>query len=80
MVCLVKPQFEAGAAAVGKGGIVRDERVRERALRDVAESAFACGLVEAGRMPSPIAGGDGNAEFLLHLRRSARDSGQPAPK
>jgi 23S rRNA (cytidine1920-2'-O)/16S rRNA (cytidine1409-2'-O)-methyltransferase len=71
MICLVKPQFEAGAAAVGKGGIVRDERARRRAVDDVAAAAFACGLAEIGRMPSPIAGGDGNIEFLLHLRRAA---------
>ncbi len=67
MVCLVKPQFEVGPARLGKGGIVRDARAREEALARVVGAAQACGLVERGRITSPIVGGEGNIEFLLWL-------------
>lgn len=66
LVALVKPQFEAGREAVGKGGIVRDPADRERALASVeAWMRAQPGWRIAGTMPSPIAGGSGNLEFLL---------------
>ena len=66
LVALIKPQFEAGRAAVGKGGIVRDPAARERAVADVqAMVAAQAGWRVVGVIPSPIAGGSGNAEFLL---------------
>ncbi len=68
VVALVKPQFEAGRAEVGKGGIVRDEAVHARVVEEVAHAADALGLERAGLTPSPIAGMEGNREFLLHLR------------
>jgi len=68
LVLLVKPQFEVGRERVGKGGIVRDEAARQEALEQVAACARALGLVELGRVPSPITGADGNVEFLLGLR------------
>lgn len=68
LVCLVKPQFEVGAAHLGKGGIVRDPKARAEALERVAGAANALGLRETARMVSPIEGSDGNTEFLLHLR------------
>ena len=68
MVCLVKPQFEVGAARLGKGGIVRDPKAREEALVRVVEAARADGLAEQGRMTSPIEGSGGNVEFLLWLK------------
>lgn len=68
LICLVKPQFEVGAAHLGKGGIVRDPRARAEALERVAGAANALGLRETARMVSPIEGSDGNTEFLLHLR------------
>ena len=66
LVALIKPQFEAGRAAVGKGGIVRDPAARQRAVARCATGwprspAGAC----VGVIPSPIAGGSGNEEFLL---------------
>ena len=67
MVCLVKPQFEVGAAHLGRGGIVRDPKARADALERVVSAARAAGLREAGRMTSPIEGSDGNVEFLLRL-------------
>jgi 23S rRNA (cytidine1920-2'-O)/16S rRNA (cytidine1409-2'-O)-methyltransferase len=68
VVALVKPQFEVGRALVGKGGIVRDEEARARALEEVAAAAAALGYAVLGRATSPITGGKGNVELLLHLR------------
>jgi 23S rRNA (cytidine1920-2'-O)/16S rRNA (cytidine1409-2'-O)-methyltransferase len=66
LVALVKPQFEAGPAAVGKGGVVRDPAQRVRALSDVQDWLAAVpGWRVVGSRPSPIAGGSGNTEFLL---------------
>lgn len=69
-VCLVKPQFEVGRDAVGKGGIVRDETAREDALARVQGKAKELGFRELGHMPSPISGADGNIEWLLALEHS----------
>jgi 23S rRNA (cytidine1920-2'-O)/16S rRNA (cytidine1409-2'-O)-methyltransferase len=70
MVALVKPQFEAGRAAVGKGGIVRDPAVRQRAVELVRDwIAGEAGWHVEGVIASPIAGGAGNEEFLLGARR-----------
>lgn len=68
-VCLVKPQFEAGRGAVGKGGIVRDAKTHARVLREVKTAAEECGFSVLGECPSPILGGSGNKEFLLALKR-----------
>ncbi|MDB4982758.1 MAG: hemolysin [Myxococcales bacterium] len=68
VVALVKPQFEVGRADVGKGGIVRDEAARARALDEVRAAAVALGYEARGDTVSPITGGKGNVEFLLHLR------------
>jgi 23S rRNA (cytidine1920-2'-O)/16S rRNA (cytidine1409-2'-O)-methyltransferase len=66
LAALIKPQFEAGRAAVGKGGIVRDPAARERAVAMVeAWLAGLAGWRVLGVIPSPITGGSGNAEFLL---------------
>jgi 23S rRNA (cytidine1920-2'-O)/16S rRNA (cytidine1409-2'-O)-methyltransferase len=70
VVALVKPQFEAGRAEVGKGGIVRDPAVHARVVEEIASSADALGLERAGLTDSPIAGMEGNREFLLHLRQA----------
>lgn len=69
VVALVKPQFEAGRAEIGKGGIVRDEHVHARVLEEVTNAADALGLGRRGVAESPISGMEGNREFLLHLRR-----------
>ena len=67
VVALVKPQFEAGKEEVPRGGVVRDARTWRRVLADVAASAERSGLRPGRVMRSPIAGGDGNVEFLLEL-------------
>ncbi|MFL5307764.1 MAG: TlyA family RNA methyltransferase [Polyangia bacterium] len=68
LVALVKPQFEVGRADVGKGGIVRDEAARARALAEVRAAAVADGYTAVADTVSPITGGKGNIEFLLFLR------------
>ena len=73
LIALVKPQFEAGKAEVSKGrGIIRDDAVRERVLADVREFALrelaGGGLI--GAMECPVAGADGNREYLLGLVRA----------
>ena len=67
VVALVKPQFEAGPRDVGKGGIVRDRKVHLRVLEEVAAAAAEQGLTPLDVCPSPILGGDGNREYLIHL-------------
>lgn len=64
LVALIKPQFEAGRAA-GKKGVVRDPAVHAAVCADIADFAAALGWRVTGVIPSPITGGDGNAEFLL---------------
>jgi 23S rRNA (cytidine1920-2'-O)/16S rRNA (cytidine1409-2'-O)-methyltransferase len=68
VIALVKPQFEVGRADVGKGGIVRDEAARARALDEVRAAAVALGYAALGDTVSPITGGKGNVELLLYLR------------
>ncbi len=66
-VFLVKPQFEAGPGGTKKG-IVRDEKRREALLHGVLEAARTVGFIPEGEIPSPIVGGSGNMEYLIHLR------------
>ena len=65
VVALVKPQFEAGRADVGAGGIVRDPAVHARVLDEVTAAAHQVGLVRLAMEPSPIEGAEGNREFFL---------------
>ena len=65
IVTLVKPQFEASRSEVGKGGIVRDEAVHQRAIERVREAVAAMGFSRIEQMESPILGAEGNREFLL---------------
>jgi 23S rRNA (cytidine1920-2'-O)/16S rRNA (cytidine1409-2'-O)-methyltransferase len=68
-VVLVKPQFEAGRGDVGEGGIVRDPVIHERVLREIWDFFAATELRPQAWIESPIRGGEGNKEFLLHLKR-----------
>jgi 23S rRNA (cytidine1920-2'-O)/16S rRNA (cytidine1409-2'-O)-methyltransferase len=67
VIALVKPQFEAGREHVGKKGIVRDANVHETVLTTIVEFALHEGYDVLDLSYSPITGGDGNIEFLLHL-------------
>lgn len=69
LFALIKPQFEAGKKAVGKGGIVRDVATRERVCEDICGWLAADqGWTIAGLIPSPITGSDGNVEFIVAAR------------
>jgi len=70
LVCLVKPQFEAGREQVGKGGIVRNETVRRRVIDDTVAALAGLGLDLIGVVPSPIRGQKGNLEELAAFRKS----------
>jgi 23S rRNA (cytidine1920-2'-O)/16S rRNA (cytidine1409-2'-O)-methyltransferase len=70
LVVLVKPQFEAGRELVGKGGIVRDEAAQRSSVAKVEAALVALGFSQAESIESPILGGEGNREFLLHAQFS----------
>jgi 23S rRNA (cytidine1920-2'-O)/16S rRNA (cytidine1409-2'-O)-methyltransferase len=77
IVALVKPQFEAGREQVGKKGIVRDEKVHLQVVNKIVDFALEQGFNVVNLSFSPITGGDGNIEFLLHLRWiGEQDKGQ----
>ncbi len=66
LVVLVKPQFEAGREAVGKGGIVRDAQTQFEAVEKVRRAVLELGASQTDAIDSPILGAEGNREFLLH--------------
>lgn len=72
VVCLIKPQFEAGREKVGKKGVVRDPAVHEEVLRSFLDTAHALGFSVADLTFSPVKGPEGNIEFLGHLVRDGR--------
>ena len=67
IVCLIKPQFEAGREKVGKKGVVRDPKVHEEVIEKVIDFAATVGLESRELELSPIKGPEGNIEYLLHL-------------
>ena len=75
VITLIKPQFELGRAQIGKGGIVRLDADRKEAIDRVASCAVLYGLQPIGLIVSPIRGGDGNVEYLIHLKKSTDPSG-----
>lgn len=80
LIALIKPQFEAGKEAVGKGGVVRDAGVHEAVVREVLRAAAAEGWELWGLTYSPIKGPEGNIEFLGYWRRQPRDQELPDVK
>ncbi|MCC2975904.1 TlyA family RNA methyltransferase [Sphingomonas sp. PL-96] len=75
LLALVKPQFEAGRAEVGKGGVVRDPAVHARVCEEVAQWLTGRGWRVEGVVPSPITGPEGNVEFLIAAH--APEAGDP---
>ena len=69
LVALAKPQFEAGRAAIGKGGIVKDEAAKRQAVERVSACIEAAGWRICGTLASPVIGQDGNEETLVAARR-----------
>lgn len=76
LLTLVKPQFEAGRGAVGKGGILRDEELRRRVVRDTAAALADLGLDLVGTVDSEVAGSGGNREAFALLRKPAAAQGE----
>ncbi|WP_102345648.1 TlyA family RNA methyltransferase [Bacillus sp. Marseille-P3661] len=68
VVTLVKPQFEAGKDEVGKKGIIRDPKIHIKVLKEITDFALSLGYSVKNATYSPITGGEGNIEFLLHLK------------
>jgi 23S rRNA (cytidine1920-2'-O)/16S rRNA (cytidine1409-2'-O)-methyltransferase len=73
-IALIKPQFEAGKDQVGKKGIVRDPAVHNMVIEKIMALAIKEGYHIAGLSYSPITGGEGNIEFLIHLNWSGQES------
>ena len=69
MVCLIKPQFEAGRDKVGKKGVVRDKKVHEEVIRKILVFAGISGFSVLDLSYSPIKGPEGNIEYLVHLQK-----------
>ncbi|HEX5379504.1 MAG TPA: TlyA family RNA methyltransferase [Phenylobacterium sp.] len=69
LIALVKPQFEVGPDLVGKAGLVKDPGARDRAVADVVAFVEGAGWSVQATADSPITGGDGNLEHLLHARK-----------
>jgi 23S rRNA (cytidine1920-2'-O)/16S rRNA (cytidine1409-2'-O)-methyltransferase len=74
VIALVKPQFEAGRGSVPRGGVVRDPAVHRAVLLRFATDAVAAGFAPRGLLASPLAGSDGNREFLCLLEPAAAAS------
>lgn len=73
VVCLIKPQFEAGREKVGKKGVVRDPAVHEEVIHKVIDYAGSIGFGRKHLEYSPIKGPEGNIEYLLHLEKNGED-------
>ena len=69
MVCLIKPQFEAGREKVGKKGVVRDKKVHEEVINKVVDFAFENGFSILNLEYSPIKGPEGNIEYLVYIEK-----------
>lgn len=70
VVCLIKPQFEAGREKVGKKGVVRDTKVHEEVIKMIMDFAVSIGFTLLHLDYSPIKGPEGNIEYLLHLENA----------
>jgi 23S rRNA (cytidine1920-2'-O)/16S rRNA (cytidine1409-2'-O)-methyltransferase len=79
VVVLVKPQFEVGRERLSSSGVVTSLHERRRVLREVVDAALGVGLHLQGAAASPIAGGEGNREFLLWLRPAGPDATSSDP-
>ena len=75
IVCLIKPQFEAGREKVGKKGVVRDPAVHREVIERVAECAVMIGFDVCALEFSPIKGPEGNIEYLMHLKKCPEGEG-----
>lgn len=74
MVCLIKPQFEAGREEVGKKGVVRDRKVHEDVINRTIETCTGLGFSVLGLSYSPIKGPEGNIEYLIYISNREDDA------
>ena len=74
MVCLIKPQFEAGRDEVGKKGVVRDAGVHEKVVEKIVELSKELGFAVLGLTFSPVKGPEGNIEYLIYISNNINDS------
>jgi 23S rRNA (cytidine1920-2'-O)/16S rRNA (cytidine1409-2'-O)-methyltransferase len=72
LLILIKPQFELERENVGKGGIVREKALHDKAIASVKQAAETLGLAVLGVAPSRLPGAEGNQEYFLHARKSAK--------
>ena len=72
LLILIKPQFELQREDVGKGGIVKDTSLHEKAIASVTDAAKSLGLEIVTTLPSRLAGAEGNQEYFLHARKAAK--------
>ena len=79
VVCLIKPQFEAGREEVGKKGVVRDSAVHQRVIERILSVVPQFGYSAVGLDYSPIRGPEGNIEYLCHLRKGLYSAELPDP-
>ena len=77
VLCLIKPQFEAGRDQVGKKGVIRDPQIHKQVLDDFVELANNLGFTILGLTFSPVKGPEGNIEFLGHLTLADAEGIQP---
>ena len=70
IMCLIKPQFEAGRELVGKKGVVRDPKVHEQVIHEMLSFMPTIGFSVCGLDYSPITGPEGNVEFLLYMKKA----------
>ena len=77
VLCLIKPQFEAGRDQVGKKGVIRDPQIHKQVLNDFVELANTLGFTILGLTFSPVKGPEGNIEFLGHLTLADAEGIQP---
>ena len=79
IVCLIKPQFEAGREKVGKHGVVRDKAVHLEVINMVIDFAVSIGFEIKNLTFSPVKGPEGNIEYLLHLQNHAEGTYEEVP-
>lgn len=68
IVALIKPQFEAGKSNIGKNGIVKDKKIHKSVINDIYSFVIQNSFVPVNLTVSPISGGDGNIEYLMHIK------------
>ena len=80
MICLIKPQFEAGKDKIGKKGVVREIETHIAVMHDILDFAQGAGLSAMALSFSPIRGPEGNIEYLVHLKKGSHAAPELSPE